>query len=156
MAPMSHLSFDHRMPCALDRASLWHLLEAALRDTDAATFWPNQLNRVIVPAMEVGTPFHATYRCGPFPETRSPYVVADVVPEQRFSYSPGPTHPFRGRINVDIEDAAAGSILRWHGAYTMAAWRPERAFFRWYLEPRFFPALRAGLASIRPTRAPIV
>jgi hypothetical protein len=145
---MSALSFDHTMPCPLPAHLLYERLIAALSDTDAAPFWPSHLNRVQIPRMVAGQSFHATYRAPLGPDTRSPYILAALTPGEGFVYVPGSGHAFTGEVEVRVLRREDGSALRWSGEYHAPLWRPERAFFRLYFEPRFFGALGRSLASL--------
>lgn len=146
---MASLAFDHRLPCSLPPARLHTVLVDALTDTDAAGFWPHALNRVRIPEQTVDAPIAATYRAPGWPDTHRTYRVSAVRSGVGFSYAPTGTHPFAGEVHVDCLDAPdGGSVLHWRGTYRMAAWRPERVFFRAWFEPRFFRGLAEGLRGL--------
>ena len=149
---MSTIAFSHRMQTPLSPSALYGWMRSALVDTDRSPLWPRSLNRVVVPQWTQDASFEATYRLPGGWTQRSPYRLADLRDGLGFSYAPGPGHPFVGWIDVDVVPDARGSALWWRGSYTMAPWRPERAYFLWYLEPRFFPQLAAGLASLPADR----
>ena len=144
---MATIDFEHHMPCGLDHSSLFAWLVEAVRDTDLVEVWPRHLNRVRIPRLEEGESFEAEYRL-PLRSITRPYRVAEVVPDEGFSYAPGPGHPFQGLVHVRVKKRDRGSALAWFGSYDAPSWRPERAFFRLYFEPRFFESLRRGLASL--------
>lgn len=144
---MAKLEFEHIMPCHLGPPSLFEWLIEAVHDTDAVPVWPHSVNRVRIPRLEPGQPFEAEYRL-PFRSFRLPYVVSRFFPGRGFSYSPAPAHPFSGLVHVQVMQHQLGSALAWFGTYEAPYWRPERAFFRFYLEPRFFGALGHGLSKL--------
>ncbi len=144
---MADIAFSHSMPCSLRDSALFEWLRETLRDTDLSPQWPRHLNRVRIPTLRTGEHFEAEYRMSRI-STKLPYVVAEFFPGRGFIYEPAPAHPFRGRIQVSVEASLAGSILQWSGVYHTSFWRPERAFFRYYFEPRFFAHLEDGLRSL--------
>ncbi|MFW5878980.1 MAG: hypothetical protein ACOCVR_04090 [Myxococcota bacterium] len=144
---MARLEFDHTMPCRLDPAALADWLFEAVRDTEAVPIWPHGLNRVRIPRLEPGQLFEAEYRL-PLRAAKLPYLVSEVLPGEGFSYAPAAGHPFHGLVHVRVRQHRQGSALAWFGSYEAPAWRPERAFFRFYFEPRFFRALGKGLAKL--------
>lgn len=144
---MAKLEFEHIMPCRLDQPSLCRWLIEAVHDTDEVPIWPHSLNRVRIPRLEPGQPFEAEYRL-PFRSMKLPYLVSEYLPGEGFSYTPASGHPFRGSVHVRAVRHEVGSALTWFGAYQARYWRPERAFFRFYFEPRFFGALGRGLSRL--------
>jgi len=148
-------NFSRHLHCPLPPAELWKQFSSALRYSRAHSFWPNQLKETRCHRLKEGGKIHSVYHTplADFPVT---YRISAHDPARfTLSYETTEDHPLEGHASIIVTaDPSGGSRLSWEGRYTYPWHSPAGLFLRSYFLPRFFPALKEGLAHLpaRPRR----
>lgn len=142
-------AFSRKISCELSPAELWRFLATSIRNSEAESCWPNELENSRAESLRVGGSMHVVYRAGPL---RSPvtYRIMACDPDQHlFTYKATKDHPLKGGATVKIvAREGGGSELDWAGAYQFPWYSTAGAYFRFYFLDRFFARLEEGIRTL--------
>jgi hypothetical protein len=79
----------------------------------------------------------------PMVKLRSPYVIQQVIPEQRIIYDTSPDHSLEGQSEVELIETQSGTQIRWYGFYEPKSFSSlvSLGMFRFYFDRVFFRRL---------------
>ncbi len=146
---MFRINYSHKWKISVPRESVWVLFSRAFENSTEVTEWPHSINDIFCPSGELTpmAPIFSTYKLGPFLKTREPYLIQQVIPEQRIVYDTADDHPLNGQSEVELIDVVDGAMrgteVHWSGFYEPKSFSsiPTLLFFKFFFERLFFMQL---------------
>jgi hypothetical protein len=145
---MFRINYSHQWKISVPRESVWLLFSRAFENSSEVTEWPHSINDIVSPSGELapGNPLFSTYKLGPL-KTREPYVIQQIIPEQRIVYDTADEHPLNGQSEIELIDVVDGAMrgteVRWSGYYEPKSFSsiPTLLIFKFFFERLFFMQL---------------
>jgi hypothetical protein len=154
---MFRINYSHRWKISVPRENVWLLFSRAFENSVEVTEWPHSINEIrnISTELEPTARLLVTYKFGPL-KVHEPYVIQQVIPEQRIIYDTGDAHSLSGQSEIELIDVIDGPMrsteVHWFGHYEPKAFSdiPTLLIFKFFFERLFFMQLeRATKNAIR-------
>jgi hypothetical protein len=145
---MFRIGYSHHWKIRVPREDVWLLFSKAFENSTEVSEWPNSINEIHNQSKDfaAGAYIQATYRLG-FLRDSEPYVIQQIIPEQRIVYDTRDEHPLNGQSQIDLIDVVDGPMrsteVHWHGFYEPKSFSsiPTLLLFKFFFERIFFMRL---------------
>lgn len=145
---MFRIGYSHQWKISVPRENVWLLFSRAFENSTEVTEWPHSVNDIYNQSGELAAAAQiiSTYKLGPL-KAREPYIIQQVIPEQRIVYDTGDEHPLNGQSEIELMDVVDGAVrgteVHWFGYYEPKSFSsiPMLLIYKFFFERLFFMQL---------------
>jgi hypothetical protein len=145
---MFRINYSHKWKIRVPKEDVWVLFSKAFENSTEVNEWPHSINEIHNQSKDFAPEafIEATYKLGPL-KAREPYIIQQIIPDQRIVYDTRDEHPLNGQSQIDLIDVLDGPMrsteVHWHGFYEPKSFSsiPTLLFFKLFFERIFFLSL---------------